>query len=146
MVLTYGHQCRAWYAIMHTPFTCANTRYRTDTAHGHPHGAGHVRGSVLPAPLVTRPDTGDTLWLEYVAGPEGTVFWLMWYDIHGQPRLTHSAVMDRANLNIMLHRLGHGAALENAQDGPRIQAPDALGMADHKRDGIFPRAPRHRSG
>lgn len=99
---------------MHAPFTCANARYRTDTRHGHPHGAGQVRGSVLPAPLVTRADTGDTLWLEYVAGPEGQVFWLMWYDAGGQPRLTHSAVMDRANLAIMLQGLGHAGALPPA--------------------------------
>ena len=93
------------------PFTCANARYRTDTGHGHPHGAGQVRGSVLPAPLVCNAETGDTLWLEYVAGPEGRMFWLMWYDTHGQPRLTHSAVMDRANLEIMLRQLGHAGAL-----------------------------------
>ncbi|GBQ12840.1 hypothetical protein CFR78_10550 [Komagataeibacter rhaeticus] len=93
---------------MQQPFTCANARYRTDTGTGHPHGAGQARGSVLPAPLVTRADTGDTLWLEYVAGPEGRVFWLMWYDASGQPRLTHSAVMDRANMQVMLHRLSHG--------------------------------------
>ncbi|MCE2563630.1 hypothetical protein [Komagataeibacter sp. FNDCF1] len=131
---------------MHTPFTCANARYRTDTAQGHPHGAGHVRGSVLTAPLVTRPDTGDTLWLEYVAGPEGTMFWIMWYDANGQPRLTHSAVMDRVNLDIMLHRLGYDVALQNALDDPAIPAPTVSGMPHHEPDGIFPRMPRHGSG
>lgn len=96
---------------MDTPFTCANDRYRTDTRQGCPHGAGQARGSVLPAPLVTRHDTGDTLWLEYVAGGPGTVYWLMWYDATGRPRVTYSAVMDHPNLCIMLHALGHGHAL-----------------------------------
>ena len=93
------------------PFTCANDRYRTDTRYGYPHGAGQARGSVLPVPLVTRADTGDTLWLEYVAGAEGTVYWLMWYDGAGHPRVTYSAVMDYPNLCVMLRALGHGHAL-----------------------------------
>ncbi|WP_395371132.1 hypothetical protein [Komagataeibacter diospyri] len=38
-----------------------------------------------PAPLVTWADTGDTLWVEYVAGGSGTVDWLMWYDAAGRP-------------------------------------------------------------
>ncbi|AQU86357.1 hypothetical protein B0W47_01580 [Komagataeibacter nataicola] len=100
---------------MTEPFTCANARYRTDTRYGHPHGTAQARGSVLPAPLVTQADTGDTLWLEYVTGAEGTRFWLMWYDAHGLPRLTSSAVMDQANLAIMLRALGHGAELGAVQ-------------------------------
>ena len=100
---------------MTLPFTCANARYRTDTRHGHPHGPGQAHGSVLEAPLVTQADTGDTLWLEYVIGPEGARFWLMWYDARGLPRLTNSAVMDHANLAIMLRALGHGAALAAVQ-------------------------------
>ncbi|MGY6770193.1 hypothetical protein [Komagataeibacter sp. NFXK3] len=100
---------------MTEPFTCANARYRTDTRHGHPHGRGQARGSVLPTPLATHADTGDTLWLEYVRAPEGERFWLMWYDAHGLPRLTNSAVMDHANLAIMLRALGHGAALGAVQ-------------------------------
>ncbi|MHC0612689.1 hypothetical protein [Komagataeibacter oboediens] len=99
---------------VHTPFTCANDRYRTDTRHGHPHGAGQARGSVLPAPLVTRADTGDTLWLEYVAGAQDMLYWLMWYDATGRPRVTYSAVMDHPNLCIMLRALGYGHALPPA--------------------------------
>ncbi|WP_239020377.1 hypothetical protein [Novacetimonas pomaceti] len=85
-----------------------NAWYRTDASRGYSHGDGTARGSVFPDPLVRHDDTGDTLWLEHVRAHDGggDLFWLMWYDRDGYPRLRNSAVMGPRDLAILLRGLG----------------------------------------
>ena len=73
-------------------YTCSNSRYHTNTDKGSPHGVGNALGSVFPQALV---NTGYSLWLEHVLGPDGEeVFWLMWYDQQGSPTIPLSGIFD----------------------------------------------------
>lgn len=85
-----------------------NAWYRTDTSRGYSHGDGTARGCVFPDPLIRHDDTGDTMWLEHVRAHDGRgdLFWLMWYDRDGHPRLRNSAVMGPRDLAILLRGLG----------------------------------------
>jgi len=85
-------------------FTNENSRFRTNTAKGYPHGLGQPAGSVFPDPLF---DEGFSLWLEHVieraTGRES--YWLMWYDENGRPTIKVSGVMSRDDLKILAQKL-----------------------------------------
>ena len=74
-------------------FTCRNRRFETlDEGYLHRPGDTH-RGSVFPDPLFAN-ELG-TLFLEHVfdtRNPEDELYWLMWYDQHGNPQLGASSV------------------------------------------------------
>lgn len=80
-------------------FTCINSRYRTNTAIGEPHGdASAARGSVFREPLIE--DGEYSLWLEHVVAnrePDDRCYWLMWYR-SGRPTIPLSGVFSREHL------------------------------------------------
>ena len=86
------------------PFTNENSRFRTNTAKGYPHGPGRPAGSVFPTPLF---DDGYSLWLEHVielaTGSES--YWLMWYDPQGKATIKISGVMGREDLKALAQKL-----------------------------------------
>jgi hypothetical protein len=87
-------------------FSCVNPRGRFHTdiggqrrpsyPHHHPHHPSTTLGSALPTPLWVDPNDGGSLWLEHVIDTHGgwDPFWFMWYDAHGNPRLTMSGTFD----------------------------------------------------
>jgi hypothetical protein len=87
-------------------FTCANNRFRTNTAKGYPHGRRGAKGSVFKEPLL-RSDDGHTLWLEHVYDTKNDTetFWLMWYDPGGNSTVTMSSVIDGQKIKEMASRL-----------------------------------------
>ncbi|MCW4114365.1 hypothetical protein NPA31_005235 [Aurantimonas sp. MSK8Z-1] len=74
------------------PFTCENSRFKTDITKGKPHGQAAALGSVLDQPLVSH---GYTLWLKHVIDKNGgpDQFWLIWYDPKGAPTIPASGVL-----------------------------------------------------
>lgn len=92
---------------MAEPFTCENRRFQTDTTKGKPHGkdangAKRADGSVFDGPLF---DNGvASLWLEHVHDthqPDGSFYWLMWYDARGNPTIPLSGVMSADDVREM---------------------------------------------
>ena len=83
-------------------FSCANSRFHTDTATRFSHAPHTTMGSVLPAPLIVNSD-GESLWLEHVVDMKygSRTLWFMWYDKQGSPKLDMSGVFDVANLSEM---------------------------------------------
>jgi len=90
------------------PFSCVNPRgrFHTDTSGqrnpSYPHGHSPTLGSALPAALWVDPNDQGSLWLEHVIDTHGggwEPFWFMWYDKHGNPRLTMSGTFDLAALS-----------------------------------------------
>ena len=82
-------------------FTCANNRFRTNTAKG-PHGRREAKGSVFKESLL-RSDDGYPLWLEHVydTKSDSETFWLMWYNA----TVTMSGVIDGQKIKEMASRL-----------------------------------------
>lgn len=88
-----------------TPFMCSNSRFKTNTSKGHPHGSSSTRGSVFPEALTD--SHGYTLWLEYVIDTRDNseVFWFMWYGPNGRPTIAVSGVFNEVQLREMTGRL-----------------------------------------
>ena len=86
-------------------FTCANSRFQTNTRKPFPHGEGVAGGSVFEKPLA-KTEQGDSLWLEHVLAKDGAeAFWLMWYDQDGNPTIPLSGVMSADEVREMSSRL-----------------------------------------
>jgi len=87
-------------------YTLENYGFRTDTSKGKAHGAGNVRGSVFTEALFTG-EQNDSVWLEHVIGKgDGkALYWLVWYDSEGKPKIPLSAVFGREQLAEMVKRI-----------------------------------------
>ncbi len=88
------------------PFTCENSRFRTNTDKGFPHyPRADTRGNVIKSALV---DYGNySVWLEHAFDKleEEEMYWLMWYDEDGVPTIPMSGVFGRDELENMVSRL-----------------------------------------
>jgi len=88
-------------------FTCSNSRFKTNTARGRPHGSGRACGSVFEQPLLA--EGGHSLWLEHVTDelePERAgLYWLMWYNSDGAPLVRVSPVFEAEQLREMSRQL-----------------------------------------
>jgi hypothetical protein len=78
---------------MDEAFACSNTKYKTNTSKGFPHGEGNARGSVTEKELDKK--DGYTLWFEHVVGIEekDEAYWFMWYNSNGKALIKQSAVI-----------------------------------------------------
>jgi hypothetical protein len=87
-------------------FTCANNRFRTNTAKGYSHSGDETKGSVFKEPLL-RSDDGCTLWLEHVCDTknDSETFWLMWHDADVNSTVPMSSVIDGGKIKEMASRL-----------------------------------------
>ncbi len=87
------------------PYTCRNKRFQTDLSNGEPHGVGNAAGSVFDEPLIE--SDGYSLWLEYVVDHKfgDKCFWLMWYDVNGEPTIPLSGIFNLDQLREMNSRL-----------------------------------------
>lgn len=77
-------------------FFCENSRFKTNTDKGFAHSPkSETRGSVFEEPLFV--DEKISLWLEHVVDKieGGELFWLMFYDDRGTPKIRVSAVFDK---------------------------------------------------
>lgn len=91
---------------MSVPFTSENSKYKTDTNMGYPHGDNNAKGSVTKTNLGE--NNGATLWFEYVIGVEDRndkCYWFMWYDKNGKQLIGQSAVIDLEVLPDLLSKL-----------------------------------------
>lgn len=87
------------------PFTCENSGFSTDITKGFPHfpwqSNGGAGGSYFKYPI--RTDGDQSLFLEYVTdGGSDSMLWLMWYDGHGRPKISGSAVFFEHDLGTIL--------------------------------------------
>jgi hypothetical protein len=87
-------------------YTLENYGFRTDTSKGKPHGIGNALGSVFSEPLFTG-DQNDSVWLEHVVGKgDGkALYWLVWYDSEGKPKIPLSAIFGKEQLVEMSKRI-----------------------------------------
>ncbi|MEW6711051.1 MAG: hypothetical protein AB1403_14585 [Candidatus Riflebacteria bacterium] len=88
------------------PFSCGNSRFKTDINKGFPHAPSKTKGSVFKTPLVRN---GHSLWLEHVEeiGGGSDLYWLMWYDSSGNPTVSMSSIFNRAQLSEMIKGLAN---------------------------------------